>query len=134
MPKLTCAWLDRNYILKEFPEGYTLWEHVKYRKDATVDDKPGKAKHAAGAYERQDAYLYGHPQGRKKRFRSPADFFPHLLWLAADKEGDPRNCSCKLCSPDNDEDTAMEYAIKNAVAPTKEVKVTPVNFPKGTDT
>jgi hypothetical protein len=53
-----------------------------------------------GTNERQDAYLYGHPQGRKKRYRSPAEFFPHVLWLATDESGDPNNCSCKLCSPE----------------------------------
>jgi hypothetical protein len=82
-----------------------LWEHVKYNVEkAAAENKKEKGKHAAGVFERQDAYLYGHPQGRKKRFRSPADFFPHLLWLATDKEGDPMNCSCKICSPDGDED------------------------------
>ncbi|KAI4247793.1 MAG: hypothetical protein LQ352_006094, partial [Teloschistes flavicans] len=48
-----------------------------------------------------DAYLYGHPQGRKKRYRSPGDFFPHLLWLATDESGDTDNCSCKFCAPDD---------------------------------
>lgn len=38
--------------------------------------------------------------GRKKRYRSPADFFPHLLWLATDKDGNPNNCACKICSPE----------------------------------
>lgn len=71
---------------------------------AGAESKKEKGKHAAGVFERQDAYLYGHPQGRKKRFRSPADFFPHLLWLATDEDGDPMNCSCKICSPDGDED------------------------------
>lgn len=73
-------------------------------KAGAAESKKEKGKHAAGVFERQDAYLYGHPQGRKKRFRSPADFFPHLLWLAVDQEGDPVNCSCKICSPDGDED------------------------------
>ncbi|KAN0096637.1 Transcription-silencing protein Clr2 domain containing protein [Hyaloscypha variabilis] len=96
---------DRNYILREFPDGYVLWEHVKYNvAKAAAESKKEKGKHAAGVFERQDAYLYGHPQGRKKRFRSPADFFPHLLWLMTDQEGDPMNCSCKICSPDGDED------------------------------
>ncbi|KAE8443425.1 hypothetical protein EG329_001906 [Mollisiaceae sp. DMI_Dod_QoI] len=102
---------NKNYMLKELPEGYTLWEHVKYNKGKIDDKKKEKGRHAAGTFERQDAYLYGHPQGRKKRFRSPADFFPHLLWLATDKEGDPINCSCKICSPDGEGDTA-EDAVK----------------------
>ncbi len=82
--------------------------------------KREKGKHAAGTFERQDAYLYGHPQGRKKRFRSPADFFPHLLWLCVDKESDPRNCSCKICSPEGDEDPNDE--IKPETSTKKEIK------------
>ena len=62
--------------------------------------KPLK-NHAKGPNDRQDAYLYGHPQGRKKRYRSPGDYFPHLLWLATDESGDPDNCSCKICAPDD---------------------------------
>lgn len=82
-----------------------LWEHLKYNVDKVNGDKSReKGKHAAGVFERQDAYLYGHPQGRKKRYRSPADFFHHLLWLAVDKEGDPVNCSCKICSPDGEDE------------------------------
>jgi hypothetical protein len=69
-------------------------------KKVAEDSKKDKGKHAAGTFERQDSYLYGHPQGRKKRFRSPADFFHHLLWLSADEEGDAMNCPCKICSPD----------------------------------
>jgi len=67
----------------------------------TDDKKPRDTKnHAGGGNERQDAYLYGHPGGRKKRYRSPAEFFPHLLWLATDEAGDTNNCSCKFCSPE----------------------------------
>ncbi|APA13182.1 hypothetical protein SS1G_14092 [Sclerotinia sclerotiorum 1980 UF-70] len=96
---------DRNYVLKDLPEGYVLWEHLKYNKNKLeAEQKREKGKHAAGAYERQDTYLYGHPQGRKKRYRSPADFFPHVLWLSTDKDGDPRNCSCKVCSPFGEDD------------------------------
>ncbi|KAL8731615.1 MAG: hypothetical protein Q9166_003303 [cf. Caloplaca sp. 2 TL-2023] len=74
-----------NYILAALPENYRLYERVK----------------SGSGSEVTDAYLYGHPQGRKKRYRSPGDFFPHLLWLATDDNGDPDNCSCKLCAPDD---------------------------------
>ena len=50
---------------------------------------------------RQDSYLYRHSQGPRKRFRSPADFYPHLLWLATDNSGDSDNCSCKICTPED---------------------------------
>lgn len=86
-------------MLVALPENYRLYEHVK----KTEQDGQLKVKnktHAAGGNDRQDAYLYGHPMGRRKRYRSPADFFPHLLWLCTDKEGDPDNCSCKICCPE----------------------------------
>lgn len=110
--------------MTELPEGYALWEHVKYNVEKVAEEKKrDKGKHAAGIFERQDAYLYGHPQGRKKRYRSPADFFPHVLWLAADEEGDPRNCPCKICSPDGEEEVNEVVRVEPAVK--KEIKVTP---------
>ncbi|TVY81452.1 Cryptic loci regulator [Lachnellula suecica] len=117
-------WADRNYILSELPEGYVLWEHVKYNAKKLAEDKREKGKHAAGVFERQDAYLYGHPHGRKKRFRSPADFFPHMLWLSTDEQGDPRNCSCKICSPDGDEE--VEELVKAEAPVKRENKPVPV--------
>nr|OQO21514.1 hypothetical protein B0A51_06587 [Rachicladosporium sp. CCFEE 5018] len=91
---------DTAVMLVDFPENYRLYEHVKRT------DKDGKTEvktkmHAGGGNDRQDAYLYGHPLGRRKRFRSPADFFPHLLWLATDETGDHDNCGCKVCSPED---------------------------------
>lgn len=90
---------EKGYILAHFPENYRLFEHVKTAKKGG-DGEPKTKTHAGGGNERQDAYLYGHPLGRKKRFRSPGDFYPHLLWLATDPEGDSDNCSCKICCPE----------------------------------
>ncbi|KAL2070323.1 hypothetical protein VTL71DRAFT_13349 [Oculimacula yallundae] len=104
VPEENKALKRRKWILKELPEGYELWEHVKYQILATKAGDGQKSKPYNGVFERQDAYLYGHPEGRKKRFRSPADFVPHLLWLESDKDGDRANCSCKLCSPDKDDE------------------------------
>ncbi|KAK4574569.1 hypothetical protein LTR86_001410 [Recurvomyces mirabilis] len=101
---------DHSYVLVAFPEHYRLFEHVK----KTVRDGKTEVKaktHAGGGNDRQDAYLYGHPAGRRKRFRSPADFFPHLLWLATDESGDADNCGCKICSPED-----LEAAIPGAKA------------------
>ena len=93
------------------------------------EQKREKGKHAAGVFDRQDAYLYGHPQGRKKRFRSPADFFPHLLWLATDSEWDSMNCACKLCSPDGDE-IVESYPSKSEVVEVKpDIKFAPPTLP-----
>ncbi|KAF9694620.1 hypothetical protein EKO04_007269 [Ascochyta lentis] len=83
-------------ILWEFPENYKLYEHIKTKAD-------GQAKtvknHSGGGHDRQDAYLYGYPKGPRKRFRSPVEFFPHLLWLCTDEASDYQNCTCKMCSP-----------------------------------
>lgn len=89
---------EKAYILAHFPQNYRLYEHVKTAKKG--DGEPKSKTHAGGGNERQDAYLYGHPLGRKKRFRSPGDFYPHLLWLATDTEGDSDNCGCKICCPE----------------------------------
>ena len=91
-----------------------MFEHIKYNTnpDASQTSKTVK-NHAAGAHERQDAYLYGHPEGRKKRFRSPNEFFPHLLWLATDDSGDHNNCNCKVCTPEelelDEKDTSRSH-------------------------
>ncbi|EKG20961.1 hypothetical protein MPH_01718 [Macrophomina phaseolina MS6] len=88
-------------MLAALPENYRLFEHIKSRAhDGDPQARKASKNHAGGGHDRQDAYLYGHPMGRKKRYRSPADFFPHLLWLATDKDGDPNNCSCKVCCPE----------------------------------
>lgn len=110
-------------MLVTFPEGYRLYEHVKKtEKDGETEVKT--KTHAGGGNDRQDAYLYGHPTGRKKRFRSPADFFPHLLWLCTDESGDPDNCACKICSPE-DVDTGSSRVAKAEKPAKQEVKPEP---------
>ncbi|KAL8712989.1 MAG: hypothetical protein Q9220_002849 [cf. Caloplaca sp. 1 TL-2023] len=94
-----------NYILAAIPENYRLYERLKIGSGSSeISGKRSLSRLTlcnASAHTLLDAYLYGHPQGRKKRYRSPADFFPHLLWLATDENGDPDNCSCKFCAPDD---------------------------------
>ncbi|KAK7538244.1 transcription-silencing protein Clr2-domain-containing protein [Phyllosticta citribraziliensis] len=105
-------------ILAHLPTNYRLFEHIKSRThDGDPQSKRASKNHAGGGHDRQDAYLYGHPLGRKKRFRSPADFFPHLYWLATDKTGDPGNCTCKICCPEEfqEEKTAVK---RDATTPT----------------
>lgn len=101
---------EKGYILAAFPENYRLYEHVKRAEDESKN-KTVK-NHAGGGNERQDAYLYGHPVGRKKRFRSPNDFYPHLFWLATDEEGDPDNCACKICCPEEIDDKPLAQSKK----------------------
>lgn len=92
--------------------------------DKLADGKREKGKHAAGPFERQDAYLYGHPEGKRKRFRSPADFFHHVNWLVSDSE-DRDDCCCKICSPDGDDDMP-EPIVKSEVPVKRDVKPLPV--------
>ncbi|KAJ4296878.1 hypothetical protein N0V90_006926 [Kalmusia sp. IMI 367209] len=98
-------------ILWDFPEGYRLYEHIKSKMN-------GESKnHSGGGHDRQDAYLYGYPKGPRKRFRSPVEFFPHLLWLCTDEASDYNNCTCRICSP-------MQIEVeKPAPAPRPEVKL-----------
>lgn len=65
---------DPNHICR-LPQGYSLW----YVPRATA--KGG-----------QDAYLYGHPDGRSRRFRSRPDFLPHYWHLVYGTE-----CTCRHC-------------------------------------
>ena len=101
-------------ILNDLPEGYQLYEHIKSKADGQA--RPVK-NHSGGGHDRQDAYLYGHPKGPKKRFRSPADFFLHLLWLSTDENNDYENCTCKMCSPFQIE--TEKPAVKEVVASIK---------------
>lgn len=113
---------DIGHILVQFPEHYRLFEHIKRsEKDGKTEVK--NKTHAAGGNDRQDAYLYGHPDGRRKRFRSPADYFPHLLWLCTDETGDPDNCSCKLCCPEEFEGVQpVAKAVKAKIEVEKKLK------------
>lgn len=87
--------------MKELPDGYVLWQQLKYSVDTTRQpEAQKKAQNSTTNIERNDVFLFGHPGGRNKRFRSPQEFYPHLLWLATDIEGDRLNCSCKNCFPD----------------------------------
>ncbi|KAK8051902.1 hypothetical protein PG993_003287 [Apiospora rasikravindrae] len=71
---------DRVYFLDKLPDHY----HIRYKT----------------AQNRLDYYLYGYPHGNKpKAFRSPNDFFPHLLWIVGGSK-DKGLCSCQLCNPE----------------------------------
>ncbi|MCJ1314143.1 hypothetical protein MMC25_007823 [Agyrium rufum] len=87
------------WILRDFPDNYVLYSHnrqvVPRASSKTSGSTEGDARDRANI--RTDSYLYGHPEGPSKRYRSPNDFLPHLLWLATDTAGDRANCGCKVC-------------------------------------
>lgn len=101
-------------ILWDFPEGYRLYEHIKSK--ANGETKPVK-NHSGGGHDRQDAYLYGYPKGPKKRFRSPVEFFPHLLWLSTDESSDHQNCTCRICCPMQLESEKPALPLKPEIRP-----------------
>ena len=102
--------LEKNWILEEFPKNYRLYEHIKANVTTTGEVQKSAQSHAKGENDRQDAYVYGHPAGPKKRYRSPKDFFEHVYWLATSKDHDHDDCTCKICSPEEYEDLLAEEA------------------------
>ncbi|KAG0134327.1 transcription-silencing protein Clr2-domain-containing protein [Tuber indicum] len=75
----------RKFVLAELPAGYRLYEHVRV---------PGAN---SSIKARTDTYLYGHPKGPRKRYRSITEFRQHFLWLASDTNRNPKNCECRIC-------------------------------------
>ncbi|TCD61958.1 hypothetical protein EIP91_007666 [Steccherinum ochraceum] len=71
---------DRS-VLVDFPAGYTLYVHLK-----------GPANDP-----RKDCYLLHSTIAH--RFRSPAEFFLHLIWLMKGKPWGRDKCECKYCKP-----------------------------------
>ncbi|KAI1092708.1 hypothetical protein F5B19DRAFT_189931 [Rostrohypoxylon terebratum] len=87
----------QSFTLEGLPEFYQL--RVRARTDSKT---------------RNDTFLYGFPehedekekkktkakkQAALKSFRSPAEFFDHLLWLITDATNDEKNCACRFCKP-----------------------------------
>ncbi|KAI1793512.1 hypothetical protein LXA43DRAFT_1001067 [Ganoderma leucocontextum] len=68
------------YVLRNFPEGYQLFDHNK-----------GPAEGP-----RHDPYLCG--STNVNRFRSTNEFIPHALWLMQDETLNRGNCQCKYCT------------------------------------
>lgn len=92
---------DVAWILADFPENYRLYRHVKKAKkeknESSLSSKPGSSKSKKSKVE--ECYLYGYPYGRKQRFHTPKEFFPHLWWLCEGKSDEHTDCECKHCCP-----------------------------------
>ncbi|KAJ3296127.1 hypothetical protein HDU79_007553 [Rhizoclosmatium sp. JEL0117] len=74
---LSACWLAKLGLDWGWPDGYRLVSQQTFPTGGS----------------RWDAYLFGHPSGKK--YRSPNEFVPHLKWMAvADLE---RACLCKCC-------------------------------------
>lgn len=124
----------RKFILSELPTNYRLFEHVRV---------PGPVCSQTGASwcffmanvckgstvkARTDTYLYGHPKGPRKRYRSLAEFKPHFLWLASDPTRNPRNCECRVCRGKTE--TSTEQA-ESPAAPSRRHTPAPSTTGKG---
>ncbi|KAK1233754.1 hypothetical protein PQX77_003071 [Marasmius sp. AFHP31] len=66
-------------ILSRLPEGYTLYNSTSGHR-------------ADGSASRNDFQLYGH---RSHRFRTPAEFIEHAIWLYGEDNGE--SCKCIGC-------------------------------------
>lgn len=86
------------WFLLFFPENYRLYKHNKQTRDHTGESLKCHFSKTQSNDKKPDAFLYGYPQGRKKRYRSAQEFFPHLLWLMEGKSEDYGDCPCKYCA------------------------------------
>lgn len=84
--------IDQKWMLVDFPENYRLYRRIK-KGDPVIDELSKSNK-------LPEAWLYGYPLGRKRRYKSAVEFFPHLLWLAEGKSDDHTDCACKYCAPE----------------------------------
>ncbi|KAF7365507.1 Actin-related protein 8 [Mycena venus] len=90
----------KNYVLKDFPAGYRLFNHHKGKADSP----------------RHDIYLYGF-KGKSCRFRSVREFTPHAVWLFGDGS---TPCRCKFCIKQSQRDTA--YCSAASPSPSRPVR------------
>lgn len=89
--------------LTHFPTGYQLFQQLFT--PVGRNGRPQSVHHdpISGLDNvRRDAYLIGFPTGPGVRFRSPAEFAPHLVWLEEVSKGtyaanDKTKCFCRLC-------------------------------------
>lgn len=111
------------FFFASFPSGYRLYEHVRI---------PG----AGGGKPRRDTYLYGHPKGPRKRYRSPQDFWKHVLWLSCDITKNPANCKCRSCESSGPTSSAPSSATpsKPTAPPTTVTVVTTADSPSPMET
>ncbi|CAG8818273.1 2782_t:CDS:2 [Gigaspora margarita] len=95
-------------VLNDLPDGYALYEHIKH----SPPDESGSTK-----LIRRDTYLFGNGS----KYRSPAEFEEHLLWLASDKTS---SCKCRYC------DKGWNLSLNAGSTPRKKNEVDP--YPKKT--
>ncbi|KAF8511615.1 hypothetical protein BU17DRAFT_97032 [Hysterangium stoloniferum] len=90
---------------------FCRWRNLIGQGIAKLMNKPDQEKHCIGCFPdgywmfdhhkgpisniRHDLYLFG--SKTVLRFRSPAEFIPHGLWLLTDPTLNTRNCGCKYC-------------------------------------
>ncbi|KAI8964369.1 hypothetical protein F5Y11DRAFT_345515 [Daldinia sp. FL1419] len=106
------------FVLEAFPKNYHLRQRFREAKTAL-----NSASDTAGNKAPSDCYLFGYPdlgsKGRSKaapkNFRSPAEFFDHLLWLITDGE-DRSKCYCKHCKAHNSPQAKTQIAKIQAPA------------------
>ncbi|KAI1211038.1 uncharacterized protein F4807DRAFT_48111 [Annulohypoxylon truncatum] len=109
----------QSFTLEALPPFYQL--RVKTRTDSKT---------------RNDTFLYGYPehedekekkktkkQAALKCFRTPSDFFDHLLWLITDATNDGKNCCCRFCKPSSVSKEEAQEATPSSLSQPKSVPV-----------
>jgi hypothetical protein len=94
---------DKQFILDRLPANYSLREHQR-----TLTTTPDGQKKRTTS----DVYLHGYSSSSAQKFRSPAEFFPHLLWLVTGYG----TCGCKYC-PTDGTDRAIDSLRSSPVSP-----------------
>ncbi|KAJ7247607.1 hypothetical protein B0H12DRAFT_736890 [Mycena haematopus] len=89
---------NANYVLRDFPTNYRMFDHHKGKADAP----------------RHDVYLFG--SDSRARFRSVPEFIPHAVWLMGDGSD---ACKCKYCSkkPQREITSSMGNLLRNSSTP-----------------
>ncbi|KAI9033215.1 hypothetical protein DFJ74DRAFT_640496 [Hyaloraphidium curvatum] len=93
---------DDGTRLSALPRGYALYTQLFTSVGRNGNPQSVHLDSVSGLPNvRRDPYLFGHPNGPSARFRSPAEFAPHLIWLedvSTGKAGRDSRCPCRLCS------------------------------------
>jgi hypothetical protein len=103
-------------VLKNWPEGYRMFDHHKGKADAPRHDVYLFGESHTIFLSFLSATVYDGFEGPPKaRFRSVPEFIPHAIWLMEDPTLDPSNCKCKYCSkkPQRDITSSMANILRS---------------------
>ena len=119
---------NQKWFLVVFPENYRLYKHIKLPREGASKSNEDDGSSGKSSNKVEEALLYGYPIGGQKRFKTPYEFFPHLLWLAEDKSEDYGDCACRHCAPDYIQ-RLEPLPGKESLQPPNQASIRKENFP-----